>query len=177
MDTLLILLVTIALLFASHLVLRRRIDRSTRPEGALDDVKREVGSIITELNQTAERTVALLEDRLDSLQTMIDQADRRITVLRRELPGTPTYTRKGMPVNAPPTPNSVPGEAPVTTANKPVTEGSAHGTTAGSAAVPLRERVRELYLQGLPVPRIATIVGKTAGEVELIISLGGDREG
>ncbi|MFW5784004.1 MAG: hypothetical protein ACOCY8_05755, partial [Spirochaetota bacterium] len=77
--------ITVILVVVAYLVLNRNIRTRTSQQTALDEIKREVGAIITELNSTTERNIELIEDRIASLERLIEQADKRVGVLRRDL--------------------------------------------------------------------------------------------
>ena len=218
------LAITVILVVVAYLILNRNINSRTSQQAALDEIKHEVGAIITELNQTTERNVELLEDRIETLERLIAQADKRLGALRRDLSARQseevTYSRLGNvrrrdTAGASPTggPEAVRGAesegSPGDTGDDPTTgkdrrtgedrrADGGRSSTAGrestggddsrpgqgshaderpavgggvTAQPSVRERVRTLYLQGLTLERIASIVGKTVGEVELIVSL------
>lgn len=60
--------ITVILVVVAYLVLNRNIRTRTSQQAALDEIKREVGAIITELNSTTERNIELIEDRIASLE-------------------------------------------------------------------------------------------------------------
>ncbi len=195
--------ITVILVVVAYLVLNRNIRTRTSQQAALDEIKREVGAIITELNSTTERNIELIEDRIASLERLIEQADKRVGALRRDLATRSgeggTYTRLGRSSSQGPAQattraraESVENDGAGADAGSGETRGvqdaSADGGTgrearprgaerlsegppAGDASGTVRERVRRLYLQGVPMPRIAAIVGKTVGEVELFVAL------
>ncbi|MFW5685360.1 MAG: hypothetical protein ACOC2Y_04235 [Spirochaetota bacterium] len=171
--------ITVILVVVAYIILNRNITARTSQQAALDDIKREVGAIITELNSTTERNIELIEDRIATLERLVEQADKRVGVLRREAAThrsePATYTKLGSPAIR--SSDSGPARRAGAAAEPPPEEprvGSG-GRPAEPEPAPnegsLRERVRALYLQGLPLARIASIVGKTVGEVELIVSL------
>lgn len=172
--------ITVILVVVAYLVLNRNIKARTSQQAALDEIKREVGAIITELNSTTERNIELIEDRIASLERLVEQADKRLGALRRDLAArsgeSATYSRFGRPVASTPSPQADHGFQR-DRAGRPLSP-SEHEGESGASAGPdeetggtVRERVRHLYLQGVPLPRIATVVGKTVGEVELIVAL------
>jgi hypothetical protein len=174
MGTWLSIAVTVILIAVAYVILNRNITARTSQQAALDEIKREVGAVLTELNAASERNVELIEDRITTLERLVEQADRRISVLRREVERDQeiTYQR---PVPRPQAP--VPAEDQRRTG--PVS--AEYGTIdRAPPAEPVEEsgdaasRIERLYLQGFPLERIASIVGRSLGEVELIISL---REG
>lgn len=186
------LAITVILVAIAFLVLNRSIRTRTSQQAALDEIKREVGAVITELNQTTERNIELIEDRIHRLDELIRQADGRLRALKRDLPATvhdDRYSRSGRTGERVPDADgeiasTSPGRSELSSEtsqpdtgggmtesvqSRPPGPGSGSGSEA--SAVPPRERVRQLYLQGIPLERIAAITGKTIGEVELIVSL------
>jgi hypothetical protein len=76
--------INLILLAAAYLILARRIKRQGSAEYVLGEVRSEVNEMITELNQTADRNIGLLEARISRLQEMIEKADSRLTLLQKE---------------------------------------------------------------------------------------------
>ncbi len=179
------LAITTIMVLVSYLLLNRSIVVRTSRQAALEEIKREVGAIITELNATSERNIELIEDRIQTLEKLIAQADRRVGALRRNLTAqeaeSDTYRRLG---RLPASPQSADERTDDSASNvgKATETGGASGAPVGPSdarsgtppeppEVSARERVRGLYLQGVALERIASIVGKTVGEVELIVAL------
>lgn len=184
------LAITVILVLVAYLVLNRNINSRTSQQAALEEIKREVGAIITELNQTTERNVEIIEDRIETLERLIGQADKRLGALRRDLSSRQseevTYSRLGVDSSRGAgstftgtrqsdvdVPRSTGDSAAVSSSPDAGASHSSSGTGDGSVSAQpsVRERVRALYLQGLSLERIASIVGRTVGEVELIVSL------
>jgi len=99
----------------------------------LDEIRREVGAILTEMNQATERNIELIEDRVGRLQQLLDQADRKLGGLRRETArkddSEQLYARLGRsaasmpptgPVPSPEVPQAQPGSAEPTPPNNTV---------------------------------------------------------
>jgi hypothetical protein len=168
MSNLLITLsINIVILSVFFIFFKRRIDRSLSTTEILDSVRDEVQHLIVELNQTSDRNVGLIEDKIARLQKLLDEADRKIVVLNRELDKHNVTTnlydhlRKSaaveMQVRKEPEP-------------KPAIE-----EFAASEDTKSRLNVQEilgLHRQGFAASIIATKFGSSIGEVELIISLG-----
>ncbi len=187
------LAITTIMVLVAYLVLNRTIVARTSRQEALEEIRREVGAIITELNATSERNIELIEDRIRTLEKVIAQADRRVGALRRDLSSreveSDTYrrlavstgsgrpvepTRAGQDCGAGPDSRTEASREPRTasTSSAAGSGGNEPRRPADAPAVHVRERVRGLYLQGVTLERIASIVGKTVGEVELIVALG-----
>ena len=142
------------------ILLTRRIDARMRQDVALDEIKREVGGIITELNQTTERNIALIEDRIGKLEELTDRAERRIGSLQglsdRDRSSQRTYSYLK------------PGPGVLNDTEAPTQETADKGE---NKRVTFRDQVRDLHRYGLPPEEIASRLGTTVGEVDLVISL------
>ncbi len=163
-----VLLVNVLFTGAALLYLARRIERRIEPTAVLNEIRAEVDELIVEFNQTTERNIALLEERIVRLNRIIETADRRITVLKRETEshdaGTRVYSdivqqaalqrRK---------------EHKERSENGEVT--SADGQTETDSTEERRRQIIDLYEKGIASNIIAARVGTTVGEVELIVSL------
>ncbi len=79
--------IDVAGLFAIWFILRARVRRFLELESLLSGVREEARALVTELNETADRNVSLVEDRMASLRALLDEADRRIGLAKRELAG------------------------------------------------------------------------------------------
>jgi hypothetical protein len=66
-------------------LLRARIRRYLELENLLGGVREEARALVTELNETADRNVSLVEDRIVALRSLLDEVDRRMGIARREL--------------------------------------------------------------------------------------------
>ena len=66
-------------------LLRARLRRYLELENLLSGVREEARALVMELNETADRDVSLLEDRMGALRELLGEVDRRMGVARREL--------------------------------------------------------------------------------------------
>ncbi|RKX87036.1 MAG: hypothetical protein DRP57_00040 [Spirochaetes bacterium] len=80
----LIVSLNLIILFVIYHSLKKRIDNSSSAEHILKSVRDEVDRMLVELNQTTERNIALLENKLNYLNSVMEQADKKIKVLERE---------------------------------------------------------------------------------------------
>jgi hypothetical protein len=161
-----------------YLVLNRKVEKNITPEAFLEKVRSEIQSVIVELNETTDRNITLLEERVRSLQTVIKRADKQLTVLQREVEkhkeSSEVYThlRKAGKIVAGPVQRDTPSGAP-----KSTPPGSGSGKTESpEEEIPLEQRVINLYNQGVAPGSIANRLNRTIGEVELIISLNERKE-
>jgi len=67
-----------------YLLLSRRIRKLVDPEAIVAQIRREIEELIAELNHTAERNITLMEAKIASLAGVLQKAERRIALLRRE---------------------------------------------------------------------------------------------
>jgi hypothetical protein len=93
------LVVDIGGLLLVYVLLRDRVRRATSAEAQIAEIRDEVSRLVVELNQTTDRNIALVEDRISSLNEQLAVADKKIGLLRREIEkhdvGTQVYNRLG----------------------------------------------------------------------------------
>jgi uncharacterized small protein (DUF1192 family) len=167
------LVVDIGGLLLVYALLRDRVRRATSAANQIAELREEVSRLVVELNQTTERNVALLEDKISGLSDTCAAADRRIALLKREIEkhdvGTKVYSRLvegALPAPRPSSNLSV--ELSDRAAERPPSAPKESETIPRQDA---RERVVMLSRSGFSSALIATRVGMPLGEVELIISL------
>jgi len=135
-----------------YLALKKKIEARTDAASVLKQIRDEVDRLIVELNQTTDRNITLIEDKLASLNEQLALADKRIVMLRREAvkdqAGTHVYS------------NLV-----IKRADEPAAAGE-----------DIHQQVLGLHLSGLTPPMIAKRLGKPLAEVDLIISLSARRK-
>lgn len=178
------LLVTLAfnalLISIIYLVLNRKLEKNITPEAFLEKVRSEVQTVIVELNDTTDRNVTILEERVRSLQGVIKRADKQLTLLQGEVEkhkeSSEVYThlrRAGRIVSA----TGVSAQQKREGATVDAAGLESRATVARSkekqeeAEIPLEQRVINLHNQGIAPVSIASRLKRTTGEVELIISL------
>ncbi|MCK4515686.1 MAG: hypothetical protein KAU31_10535 [Spirochaetaceae bacterium] len=163
------------------IVIRRMVDRRASSTAVMDEIRREVGAILTEMNQTTERNIELIEDRVTRLQELIVQADRRLGTLRRETQkqekAEMVYSHLSRVARSAGSPPADGGNESSTNKGAQSSGGAEPSDASGEVAqtatsVPLKDRVLDLYRQGIPIERIASRVGTAVSEIELIVSLG-----
>ncbi len=80
-------------------LLRRRIRKTLEIDGLLAEARKEARLLTIEINETTERNITLIEDRLGALRELLAEADRRMGVMRRETgrrqAETEVYSRLG----------------------------------------------------------------------------------
>jgi hypothetical protein len=77
--------IEVAGLFIIWFRLRARVRRFLELDNLLEGVREEARALVLELNETADRNVSLVEDRIVALRELLAELDRRIVVEKREL--------------------------------------------------------------------------------------------
>ena len=106
--TILILLaLDIGGLLLVYVLLRDRVRRATTANAQISEIRDEMSRLVVDLNQTTDRNIALIEDRIASLNELLSAADKKIGLLHREIEkhdvGTQVYSRlvEGRPMRGP----------------------------------------------------------------------------
>ena len=94
-------LITIVLdicgLLLIYVLLRDRVRRAASTDAHVAEIRDEVSRLLVELNRTTDRNIALIEDRIASLNELLSSADKKIGLLQRETEkhdvGTRIYSR------------------------------------------------------------------------------------
>ncbi len=186
MTVVLGLALNVLVLAVGFVYLHTKLQRKFHPDAVLGEIKREVNSIIVELNQTTDRNIGLIEERIASLNAFSEKVDKRLAVLRREWEqydtGTRVYTELKQYAaggdRARRTPSVKSGETePHSTDSRAGESGEQIGAAheAQQNRDHIREQVVSLHRKGIAPNIIASRVGSTLGEVELIIALHAER--
>jgi len=127
---------------------RNKINEAADREKLLRPISNEIESMLTQINKSSLDAVTLMEDKISHLRNEMTEADRRITMLdaveSRKEQNTYEHLNPG-PVSL--------------NLNAPRDE---------------RSEIVSLKKEGLTPEAIASRVGTTVGEVEMILSLDGD---
>ena len=167
MNTILLSLIVCTVYgFIIYQIMSYRLYRKIDNKSFLRKVKEEISSLITQINETSDRNVQLLEHRLDKLNRTLDDADNKITLLRYEL------DRK---VVIPMDENRSIGEVEEEIINESLEESVSETVDTipidVDSSLTQREKILLLHKQGISSSVIAIQTKATLGEVELIISL------
>jgi len=178
---LIVVLQAVAVLLLYRLLRRRRPADPSDISGAIDAIRSEVAQLLAELNNTADRNITVLEDRFARLQELVEAADRRLGLLRKEVDrpsaGTQLYNhlqRTALPDGEAGTSKAespVPSVSLAPERTMPVSQPPQQGVTAPDADRSIRQRVLTLHRSGRSASTIANRLGVSIGEVELVISL------
>ena len=183
-----------------YLLARRRINRLLSGGEALDAIKDEINRLVVELNQTSDRNIGIIEERINRLRKLVDEADRKIILLGKESEkvrlGTDVYDKlkkskslvsggearersRAADSERAVEDETVPAAANVAPLRAPHAASAAAQPAPGMAprefdprkpATPAEE-VLALHRQGFDPKIIAAKTGSPLGEIELIISL------
>lgn len=195
MDWLIFGSINIIILVVMFLFLSRRLRRQYNAGEFLAQVQQEVNSIVTELNQTTERNIQLLEERISRVKDLLSELDRRILIQESEAQKRSQTDRTYQHLKdqrrailrdlnqAAPAGSTADAVAPVIQGEMPVKPSEAVPPAAApvlslqraTSREALKAQVVEWFLAGMAPSLIAQQAGITLGEVELIISLHGSR--
>ncbi len=174
MDLLALLLFNSGILLLMFLSLRRRVDRELTAERALEKVRTEVGHLVTEMNKTTERNITLIEDRVRRVGAEIDRADRSLAALTRVRETTErsveTYNELGRVRSREPAADATVSPPEIPPKSAPVPHDPVSESPPGRRSI--RDSAVELHRQGVTVDEIASRLGSTIAEVELMVGLG-----
>jgi hypothetical protein len=96
-TVLITLILDIGGLLLIYVLLRDRVRRAASSDAHIAEIRDEVSRLLVELNRTTDRNIALIEDRIGSLNELLSSADKKIGLLRRETEkhdvGTQIYSR------------------------------------------------------------------------------------
>ena len=163
-----------------YLLARRRINRLLSGGEALDAIKDEINRLVVELNQTSDRNIGIIEERINRLQELIREADRKIMLLGKESEkvrlGTDVYAKlkKSKPLVSEERTRATDHQTELEPVR--VAEGTPAPLTVPAEeeqpkpATPAEE-VLALHRQGFDPKIIAAKTDFPLGEIELIISL------
>ncbi|MCK5675012.1 MAG: hypothetical protein KAH95_16650 [Spirochaetales bacterium] len=150
------------LIMVSIVILFSRI-RKLQKSNVILELESEVNDLVLELNQTADRNINILEEKIKALTSLLHGADKRIKILGTEsekIKSEPvTYNQLGLVNGA----NN--------TSDNAFSQEHKQDLSKQTVETNNKDIIIELHNNGFTSPVIATRVGLTVGEVELIISL------
>jgi hypothetical protein len=156
-----------------YLLLKERVRRAASPAAQMEGLRDEVNRLVIELNQTTDRNIALIEDRIASLMELLGSADKKIGLMRKESEkhevGARIYGR--ILAAKTPVPDAAPSSFAGFTERPPRAGESVPGSGPGIRAESIRDQVIALHNAGFSASVISARVGAPLGEVELIIAL------
>lgn len=194
MEFIINLVVTAALVGLLYLYFNNKIRKALDAQNLLTEVRQEVAALVRDLNQTTERNIILLENKIQDLDRLLASADQKMVLMAKEdgkkqaAQTVYSHLARAKPVPEPPVSPETeaevipfPPKAPARTSTRPA-ETTAPTTPVQPAlfaedspppvpAKSLKERVLELAKQGLSANLISNQTGASLAEVDLILSL------
>lgn len=164
MNILIILIVCTVYSFILYFILRSRIDSNLNNKKFLREVREEISSLVTQINETSDRNVTLLENRLEKLTNLIEQADIRISGLKKEIKVQKVHVIEEIK------PESVKVTEPVVKQEKKNDQLDID-LVDDNTALTRKEKIILMHKQGISPSIIASKTDSTVGEVELVISI------
>jgi len=145
-------------IYSVYYLLNRKITKILDSEKILSRVDDEINSLILDLNQTTERNILLVEDRIKKLSELIKDSDKSILLLHKEL--------------------NRPQIEPIDYSHLskkrnflPVEDEMVKDDQENDENLDDKSRILELYNKGFSSDIIASKTGTSIGEVELVITL------
>ena len=184
--------IELAGLFAIWFLIRSRVSRYLELENLLEGVRDAARALVLELNETADRNVSLVEDRMKALRGLLDEVDRRIGLGHKELDARATerevyakLSRRRPIVPGPDRleaiePPSPAFDAPITLSLGAAAEASGEGRSGPEVLVSddlllssrtKREEALDLHRRGISADLIAARLGATVAEIELLVEM------
>jgi hypothetical protein len=175
---------------------RSRLHRALELDGLLESLRKEVRALTIELNETADRNISLVEDRILALRSLLEESDKRLEVVQRELARrdqeAEVYSRLGRPrpAEAPLPQRPAPAEALAQAQAEAQAQASREPirldlsrrnpeiASLKESVIPpksKREEALELWAKGFSADIIAARLGSTVAEIDLLISLEEER--
>ncbi|HOT59225.1 MAG TPA: hypothetical protein P5519_03780 [Spirochaetia bacterium] len=163
--------------------------RKTLSQNETAKIREELNLLLIELNQTTDRNITLIEDRISTLKKLLEEADRKIRVLNQEtsrkVVESTIYNRLGkLRDDASASINTQQDVLKVNNDQLESNNAASDRETEAKEAIPfiklshqsvtkneIKEKVINLYKQGLDKELIANRLGVSLSEVELVIDL------
>ena len=165
MNTILISLIICSVYsFIIYKVLSSKINKKIDNKTFLKEVHEEINSLITQINETSDRNVLLIENRLERLNNLISISDRSIVNLKNYNNNIKKY--ESLKVEEEVIQEKVPIKI-----EEVITQEIKSSDINTDVTLTRRERIILLHRQGISPTIIASQTKATIGEVELIISL------
>ncbi|MDR2717745.1 MAG: hypothetical protein LBB89_06765 [Treponema sp.] len=177
--------ISLCLCVSGFFFFRRYIERKTAARELLADYRAEVYRLIAEIDAAADRDSLLVEERIKTLKTILDDTDRRISVYMRELQrsraGEAMYASLGRGIRAALDSRPVPVEPPVSEEppipQKPQLQEPAVSPPPPAAVkrkpkkTKIKVQIAEMSAQGLSPAEIASRLNLSLAEVDLALNL------
>ncbi len=160
------------LMVCGFFYLKIRVDRVVSGEEWIRKIRDEIDQLVLEMNQTAERNVALLENRVKVLQELLAEADSKLQIMQKESEKSDLSRQvySHLKKHAPPARETEKEPELFDEISLPPRP-TVNEAESGGDQRSLREKVMELYEQGFGAEIISQRLGASISEVDLIINL------
>ncbi|VDA99365.1 hypothetical protein S1OALGB6SA_433 [Olavius algarvensis spirochete endosymbiont] len=164
---------------------RRKLERDMKTKGTFKKLRDEINNMLTDINGATERNIVLIENKIRTMSSLIDRANKLENVLRKEKQeiSSNVYTKLGRsrPLNLVlENKNNELDEHEDNTEQsgnpKLKTLRAPNYGSAGFQSLSTQEKVLILFRKGESVEQIASILGISRGETELTISIHDKRD-
>jgi hypothetical protein len=158
MEFIYLLFFTIVSGLVLYFLLSRNLEKKIRSSRVFERIRKELEELLFEINQTTDRNITVMEDRIDKMKKLIDRAEalsdkvERVRPVREKAPELETVRldiKRAVTVTDP---LFAQEELPEETTD-------------------VRQSIVMMHFQGMDSRLIARKTGKTVGEVDLIISM------
>ncbi|QEN06037.1 hypothetical protein EW093_15505 [Thiospirochaeta perfilievii] len=146
-------------------VLNSKINKKIDNKSFMKDVRNEINSLITQINETSDRNVLLIENRLERLNDLLAVSDINIANLK-----SINKAKEVESVTPEISEDKVVAKAPIEI-EEVIIDNIEKQSVIDDKSLTRRERILLLHKQGISPTIIASQTKATIGEVELIISL------
>ena len=164
--------VSLVTVIVSFFFCRRKLRRELETGMILQKLKLEIGEMLTALNGTTERNIALLENQVRIINDLIKKASKTAGVLKREQEKQKNieqvYSSLGRLKPLTLEVEEAQKEETLSSVNAP---GVSETSGIDFESLSIRERALVLHRNGEKLEAIATRLDMSLGEIELIISL------
>ncbi|MDR0411290.1 MAG: hypothetical protein LBH75_04875 [Treponema sp.] len=167
-------IITLGLCLLFFISCRAWLEKRTGQDRILTEFREEVSKLIAEIDAATDRDAILIEDRIKSLKTLLEDVDKRIILYGQEMSRRQDHARtyaelgkKRLSATAPKTITEPP--VPPVDEEPPLI----HAETVQTPPVPktISEQVTELSRAGFSPNLIAARLGVSISEVELAIAI------
>jgi ATP/maltotriose-dependent transcriptional regulator MalT len=163
-------IINLAICFIIFFYLKWYIKRRTSAEEILTKYRTEVYGLIGEIDSATDRDSMLVEDRIKKLKTILEEADKRISVYARELErsrsGEALYKSLGRGIRAALKTEEPPYAPPLPESPPPTAEPSRRK---------IRSQIETLAFQGVSQHEIASRLNISLSEVDLALNILGTK--
>ncbi len=136
--------INIIILVIFFVYFKTKIENVSRSSDVLEVIAEEVNQIIIELNQTTERNIVLIEEKINNLNDLLKKSDKIISIIKKEDSKRKIVSNSYSDIGK----------------NKRILKKRT-----------INQEILYLHEQGIDTRIISEKTGKPSGEVELVISL------